>query len=162
MKAQLFRLKSEIREELARTGRIRAEIEEALGEGGLPARYRLYTLALLLHNFYGSVENIFLRIAPVLNGGTPEGGDFHKRLLENMKTEIEQIRPPVISRETFTLLSEIMRFRHIVRHMYAFDLDAAKVEALARSVAPASDALDRDIGKFLDFIDALAAGLERP
>ena len=52
----------------------------ALGEV-VGDRLRIDAAALRLQSFYTGIERCFLQISRVLNGGTPDGGDWHRRLL---------------------------------------------------------------------------------
>ncbi|MFN2131705.1 MAG: hypothetical protein ACK2VD_14340 [Anaerolineae bacterium] len=48
-------------------------------------------------------------------------------LLEQMAAEVPSVRPALISGETRQLLDEYRGFRHVVRNVYAFRFDLAKV-----------------------------------
>lgn len=86
-------------------------------------------LALKLHNFYTGCERIFRLIASELNGALPSGHDWHKRLLDRMRSEREG-RPAVLASETAQLLEKYLAFRHIVRNIYGFELDPQEVLVL--------------------------------
>lgn len=60
--------------------------------------------ALRLQSLYTGIERCFVQIVRVLNGGPPDGADWHRRLLDS---------------STAKGLAELMRFRHVVRHLYA-------------------------------------------
>lgn len=61
------------------------------------------------------------QIVRVLNGGTPEGADWHRRLLDRL-TQATDLRPPLLSASTAQSLAKLLGFRHVVRHLYADDL----------------------------------------
>ncbi|MFM7640439.1 MAG: hypothetical protein ACKO45_02660 [Cyanobium sp.] len=65
----------------------------------------------------------------MLNGGTPDGGDWHRRLLERMGHPTVE-RPAVLTATSIFALQELLRFRHLVRHLYAYDLQPEPVEHL--------------------------------
>jgi len=89
-----------------------------LGEGG----ELVEAAALRLHSFYTAVERCLLLISRVVNGGTPSKGEgWHRRLLERMATATEQ-RPAVFKEVTQAGLQEYLRFRHLVRNLYADEL----------------------------------------
>ena len=44
-----------------------------------------------------------------------------------MSVELEDKRPSVLDARLYELLSELKRFRHLVRHRYGFDLDPKRV-----------------------------------
>ena len=76
----------------------------------------------ILHDFYCCVEKIFERIALSIDGKIPYGEDSHSRLLSQMASPIESIRKEVISPNLFRELKRYLRFRHLFRHIYGFEL----------------------------------------
>ena len=84
--------------------------------------YYLDSVALNLHTFYSALEKIFTLIATNVDGAMPEGPSWHQDLLIQMKGEIKNIRPAVLSQETCQMLDEYRAFRHVVRNVYAFNL----------------------------------------
>ena len=47
-------------------------------------RLRIDAAALRLQSFYTGIERCFLQVSRVLNGGTPDGQDWQRRLLDRM------------------------------------------------------------------------------
>jgi len=92
-------------------------------------RLRIDAAALRLQSFYTGIERCFLQISRVLNGGTPDGQDWHRRLLERMGQPTEE-RPAVLREASIASLQELLRFRHLVRHLYAYELQPEPVERL--------------------------------
>ena len=90
---------------------------------------RVDAAALRLQSLYTGIERCLLQITRVLNGGTPDGGDWHRRLLERMGHATSE-RPPVLSAPSITGLQELLRFRHLLRHLYACELQPEPVERL--------------------------------
>lgn len=109
-------------------------------------------LALKLHNFYTGTEKIFEQIADELNGGIVASREWHKRLLRSMTLELPQIRPAVISEKTEQMLSEFLAFRHIVRNIYAFELDSDRLSLLMRRFPVAYTSLKGDLTNFIAFL----------
>jgi hypothetical protein len=110
----------------------------------------------ILHDFYTGAERIFMKIAPELNGGVPAGVSWHRELLDNMTLELPGIRPPILRRETAHALEEFLRFRHLFRNLYGFELEWSRLRALARRVPKAWRLFASDIERFLSFLDAAA------
>ncbi len=67
--------------------------------------------ALNIHDFYGGVERVFQQIATTIDGRLPTGQDWHRQLLQQMQTDLPELRPPVLSAETGYALDEFLRFR---------------------------------------------------
>ncbi len=113
----------------------------------------LDSAALNLHGFYAGLERLFALIASVVDGTRPQGANWHQVLLEQMAAEISDVRPAVISEETRDALEPYRGFRHIVRHVYTFKFDPAKVQQLAEE-APMVFARARvELLAFADFLE---------
>ncbi|WP_169237273.1 ribonuclease toxin HepT-like protein [Candidatus Roseilinea sp. NK_OTU-006] len=125
-----------------------------------PARRHIYTesLALKLQSFYTGCERVFRVIADELNGGLPSGSDWHLRLLQRASVAYRD-RPQIIAKTTADALDDYLAFRHVVRNAYTFDLDAERVEELARSLPTTFDAFSRDLQRFVAWLEDTAARL---
>jgi hypothetical protein len=53
-----------------------------------------------------------------------------------MTIEVPGLRPPVLATELAAEIDEFLRFRHVVRHNYAFALEPERVERLANRLRP--------------------------
>ena len=152
-------LAAEIRQELDSLHRLSQEIVAtwAKREAVVPAERQTYveSTALKLHNFYTAVERIFERIAGDLDGGLPQTPDRHLRLLRAMSTEVPEIRPRVLSADLTEQLVDYLRFRHLVRNIYGFELDERKMVPLVERVGEVSRDVEREIGEFLGYLERL-------
>lgn len=84
-------------------------------------------IAYHLHSLYGSYEQLFEVVAHFFENQI--GGDrYHANLLRRMATEIEGIRPALISEPIRNLLHELQGFYHFFRHAYGEELDVEKIE----------------------------------
>ena len=77
-----------------------------------------------------------------------------------MALPLAEVRPAVIQTETRAAMLEYLEFRHVVRHMYAFDLHIDRVIELGRGLRAAFDLARRDLLHFADFLDGLATADE--
>jgi hypothetical protein len=91
-------------------------------------------VALNLHSFYSGLERLFQLIATAIDGSMPEGANWHQALLEQMAQELPGVRPAVLSQATREALDEYRGFRHVVRHVYAFRLDAVRMRPLVQDI----------------------------
>ena len=82
-----------------------------------------------LQSFHTGIERCLVLISRVLNGGTPEGSDWHRRLLERMGQATSE-GPVVLSAASIEALRELLRFHQLVRHLYSYALKAEPVERL--------------------------------
>ena len=94
-----------------------------------PTEIELSALAATLHSFYTGVENIFKRVAVELDGEPVRGDAWHRELLLRMKTPTAS-HPALLSEELHDTLHEYLRFRHVFRNAYSFDLDWRKMSPL--------------------------------
>ena len=108
---------------------------------------RIDAAALRLQSLYTGLERCFGQVVRVFNGGPPQGQDWHRRLLERMALETEQ-RPALLDAESRDGLAELLRFRHVVRHLYAYELRADQVHRL---LLQATDLWPRVEGQLLGF-----------
>jgi hypothetical protein len=150
----LLELRDDLRRERLRLGRLvgsLAALLPRLGEGPEPVE----VAALRLHGFYTAVERALLLVSRAVNGGTPWRGEgWHRRLLERMAMATE-LRPAVLREDTQQRLQEYLRFRHLVRNLYADELRPEPIATLLRELPEVWDALEQDLIAF----EAWAAGM---
>jgi hypothetical protein len=84
----------------------------------------------IIHDFYSGIEKIFERIATVIDGHVPLGMNWHTSLLLQMGKTVEGIRGPVISDKLISKLKEFLRFRHLFRRLYGFELKWERIKPL--------------------------------
>lgn len=109
----------------------------------------------LLHDFYTGVEKIFYRAALKVDQDLPAGGDWHLQLLQRMAAPVEGIRPAVISDASAERLEEYLRFRHLFRNIYGFELRWERINPLAQELAGLFRQLKAQIEVFKGFLDSL-------
>lgn len=127
--------------------RIGDRIEERLGT--LPgAGEAIDSMGYQLHNLYGAFEQLFEEVARFFENRIDDAA-YHADLVRRMQLDIRGVRPALLSVETASRLDELRRFRHLFRHAYATDLDAARVGDLAAGVAGIRSAFARDFERFL-------------
>lgn len=156
---RFVRLAATVRQQRERLSRIVAEAAEALADFSdrEPPLRELRGIGDIVHDFYTGIEHVFERLAPELNGGLPAGSAWHRELLSNMTLDLPGIRPPVIRIETAQALEEFLRFRHLFRNLYGFELDWPRLHRLLERLPRAWAAVDADLERFLAFLDAAAA-----
>jgi hypothetical protein len=120
------------------------------------AQDRCDATALRLQSFYTGIERCFVQIVRVLNGGPPEGADWHRRLLERMGVASD-VRPVVLAAATVRRLGEFLRFRHVVRHLYAYELEPEQVERLLSHALDLWPTVDREFVAFESWLRELTA-----
>ncbi len=116
----------------------------------------LDSAALNLHDFYTGLERAFHQIAAAVDETVPTGHDWHRELLRQMATELPQVRPAVVSAEAHEALEGYLRFRHVVRNIYAFEFDPDRLGRSVRGLVPAFRRARRELQAFTDFLERLA------
>lgn len=113
-------------------------------------------VALNLHGFYSGIEEIFEAVARMIDGAMPEGGDWHISLLRQMTIELGDLRPAVISMETRRFLDDFRGLRHVIRNVYAFNLNPARLSELTDNASGGIELLAVELLAFADFLDRTA------
>lgn len=161
-KSQKFiRLKAEILREFKDIEHCCAELNELLGilENRGKSTFDLRAIGSILHDFYCGIERLFERIAKELNGGMPEGNDWHRQLLRDMTLDIKGVRPPVISEDMEKILTEYLRFRHVFRNIYGFSLEWRFMEGLVERLPVTLNTLKKEAEAFCIFLENISRNL---
>ena len=148
-----------IRQELVELERVVARAERAVASARRhPEDQDLYldSAALNLHDFYAGLERIFHHVATTVDGSVPAGRDWHRELLRQMSVALPQVRPAVLSAETIKALDEYLRFRHVVRNIYAFEFDPERIERLVQRLRPSFEQVRTELLAFADFLERVA------
>ncbi|MBN1418243.1 MAG: hypothetical protein JXP34_05665 [Planctomycetes bacterium] len=146
-------LKVEISDEIAHLDRLAGHARSILSN--LPAEpgfIETNAAGKILHDFYCGVERAFERIAVRLGPGLPAGENWHVVLLRGMASEIPGVRGPVIDPALSSRLAEYLRFRHLFRHSYGFDLEWPRLAPLLADLEPTFRVLRGALEGFIDLI----------
>jgi len=131
MSGEYAALAGRIREALAELERVIGRAEELADKAGRTGDDGYWDgVALNLHGFYAGVERIFEDVGRTMEGSVPDSADWHRDLLLQMSAEMSGVRPAVISESTCAQLDEYRGFRHIVRNVYTFRFEPAKIQKL--------------------------------
>jgi hypothetical protein len=145
-----------IRQELTDLERVVARAERAsTAARQRPEDQDLYidSAALNLHDFYAGLERIFHQIATTIDGHLPAGQEWHRDLLQQMQADLPDLRPSVLSAEAAQALDEFLRFRHVVRNIYAFQFDPERVVRLVQLMPPAFHQTQTELLAFAKFLE---------
>ena len=155
MNTPLHGLAERIRQELVELDHVVVRISEAWQRARRSGDdFYLDSVALNLHGFYSGIERILVRLAETLDGNLPKGENWHQALLVQVSNEVAGIRPAVISQQTLKRLDEYRGFRHVVRNVYTFHFDEAKLEKLVLGAGDVFAQVRAEILAFADFLDA--------
>jgi hypothetical protein len=154
----LARVAARVREEVARLHQVVAGLDEALQRWGPEAQERIHVhwVGGLLHDFYTGIEKAFSEVSPELNGVDSAAEGWHRALLHTMTLDLPGFRPAVIRRELEPRLLELLKFRHIYRNLYSFELRWERVRGLAVEALGLWPDVAHDLTSFADALDAMA------
>jgi len=110
--------------------------------------------AKYLHDFYNGAERIFERIAVRVDGDLPAGSDWHTLLLQRMGQPFGSRRPAVIDRALENELANYLRFRHLFRHTYGYDLEWKHVRELGQALPGVLETMKTQLAAFLSTLVA--------
>ena len=140
----------EIETELRRLKQVAMDLDEFLQSApSEPGKVLVQGGAKYLHDFYNGVERIFERIAVRMDEDLPAGSNWHTLLLQRMGAPFGSRRPAVIDRNLEVQLSEYLRFRHLFRHTYGYDLKWERVRELSQELPGVFRALEDQLDVFL-------------
>ena len=149
----LRRLKAEIQSECDDLRRLKDDLDSCRSVDNEMVVLR--AKASIFHDFYTGVERIFTRIASELNGGIPHTPHWHSDLLKDMTLELEDIRPRIISGDLYAHLLAYLRFRHLFRNLYGFNLEENRVAELENKFFAVADGFIKEIEAFTRWLDEL-------
>lgn len=161
MTKEYIEVAERIRDELHELAQVSDRIKEVLSLASQYPNERLYlfdSIALNLHGFYSGVESLFHRIAKLIDNTVPSGSDWHRNLLLQMGRKVPNVREQVLSEEMVEELGDYLKFRHVVRNAYTFELDIGRVEELARRLTRLFPKLSRDLEEFALTLVAISEG----
>ncbi|MFZ1398151.1 MAG: hypothetical protein WAS33_14705 [Candidatus Promineifilaceae bacterium] len=108
--------------------------------------------ALNLHDFYAGLERIFQQVGSTVDGNIPAGHNWHRELLQQMQTDLPDLRPPVLSSEVASVLDEFLRFRHVLRNVYAFQFDPERIARLVEQLTTTWVQVKEELTFFTTFL----------
>jgi hypothetical protein len=111
-------------------------------------------VAQVLENYYTCLETLFLRVSQYFENSLLKN-KWHSDLLDKMILDIEGIRPPVVSSETYKNLRELMRFRHFKRYYFELDYDWKKLDYLIVCMEESDAQIDAELNNFKHLLAAL-------
>ena len=110
------RLAAEIEHELERLEQLGEEVAAVpLDDDNA---FALRARGSMLHDFYGGIERVFVRIAEELDGGVPHGEQWHRQIAHEHEPG-DPGRAPRGNRARVSLreLGDYLRFRHVFRNV---------------------------------------------
>lgn len=117
--------------------------------------YDLIILAELVADTCTCLETFFVRVSRTFENHL-EREKWHASLLDNMLLEIPGIRKAVISQEAYSLLRELMSFRHFKRYSFELEYDPDKMEFLEKKLKQLFPLIRDELTDYDSFLDELS------
>ncbi len=70
-----------------------------------------------------------------------------------MASEIPELRPPILSAQTKSRLDPYRGFRHVVRNVYIFEIDAELIKPLVDGLVDVFSLVNMELEEFLRFLE---------
>ena len=146
-------LKSRLIAEIAALEPIISGLAEALERASeQPDQFATRALASYVDDFYSGIERICERVAVTLDGALPTGEQWDRTLLYQMgQPRVD--RPSLFSQNLLSDTDEYRRFRHRLRHIYGYELEPARVIALAQKAISLSEDIREAATAFCDWLE---------
>lgn len=146
-----------IHQELPALQRVALRAEDSMADVAGGDDRLLDSAALNLHAFYSGVERLFDLVARQVDQAHPQTPNWHVEPLAQMASPVSGVRPAIISDDLRVRLDRYRGFRHVVRNVYTYNLDAALVGLLIDDLPGTLRMLHDELGCFADFLDAAAS-----
>ncbi|NEP01916.1 MAG: nucleotidyltransferase domain-containing protein [Symploca sp. SIO2E9] len=145
-------LKEHLTDELAALERSTNALSVALERTKpMPDEYGIRALATYVNDFYRRCERMSERVAVSLDGGIPQGPNWHQTLLQQV-TEPRENRPPLWSSSLLLKLDQYRKFRHVVHHKYGDELKPEPVLTLAELAPIVLDSVRQAVASFNEWL----------
>jgi uncharacterized protein YutE (UPF0331/DUF86 family) len=117
-KNSLIILKTDINAQLQLLKSIEQKLVERAKDLTADDIIRLESTAYQIHNLYNATEDLLKIVAAYFENNITDTVQWHSALLRRMTQNIPEIRPPLLSEETYLILNSLRGFRHFFRHAY--------------------------------------------
>lgn len=122
-----------------------AVLADAIGNAaqwiGQPVPGRLEACAYEMNRFYTVLERMLERICESFENHFEKRGNYHEKLLQRLALDLPGLRPAFLPAEALPELTELRRFRHLIRHAYDLTLRPDRLRELVDMAKRANDAL---------------------
>ena len=118
-----------------------------------PSREMIDSSGYWMHNLYCAFEDLFKQVSVFWENHMSDDGDYHVNLLKRMMINIKDIRPSLLSKDSYEYLNELRGFRHVFRHAYSYGLDDERVAYLIRKTISKQEMVLADLSRFREQIE---------
>ncbi|MBO0348197.1 hypothetical protein J0895_03575 [Phormidium pseudopriestleyi FRX01] len=109
----------------------------------------LESIAYQIHNLYSATEELMKIVTTYFENNINESNQWHSLLLQRMKMDIPEIRPALLSTETYSILNSLRGFRHFFRHAYGATLEYEPLKTNLDKSLKLFPQLKSDVNQFI-------------
>lgn len=109
-------------------------------------------IALTLHSIYTGYEKILEIIVKGIDGDVPTAVDYHTALLKRASYAIPEVRPEIISEETFSLFNVLRGYRHKLRRIYTYLISPERILRLTDTAIKSFELFNRDWERLKNYL----------
>jgi hypothetical protein len=117
---------------------------------------KCYVFSIKAQQLFTAVEDLLKATAKSFENNLDDTSKYHIELLRRMATEINGIRPAVLSDSSLKVLDKLRSFRHFIRHAYDYELDVEELKFIQQRLNINFDNVIEDFNRFNTFLDELA------
>lgn len=114
-----------------------------------------YVFSLKTQQFYTAIEDLLKQIAKAFENHIDSLEAYHRELLMRLNTDVPELRPAFLSKESYLYLDKLRAFRHFIRHAYDCELDETQLIAVQLFTKNLHPHFKHDFERFKDFLDRL-------
>ncbi|NEP60451.1 MAG: hypothetical protein F6K31_26190 [Symploca sp. SIO2G7] len=115
----------------------------------------LESTAYQLHNLYSAIEDLLKLIAAYFENNISDSSRWHSLLLRRMTQPVIDIRPAVLSSQSYQDLNDLRGFRHFFRHAYGVEIDEAQLQSNLSKARRLKSQLKKDLTAFANVIQTI-------
>ncbi len=155
-KATFAALRADLDRELHNLERLISEMSQLLHVlPPTPTFVEIRTAGSILHDYYTGVERMRQRVALEVDGSLPQGSDWHVQLLKRMAAPLPGFRPQVFDESLAAQLEEYLRFRHVFRNIYGFELRWELCQPLVAYLSALHTSVGTAVREFQGFLSTI-------
>jgi len=117
---------------------------------------KCYVFSLKAQQLFTAVEDLLKATAKSFENHLEDTTQYHIELLRRMATEVNGIRPAILSDPSLKVLDKLRSFRHFIRHAYDYELDVEELKFLQNRLNNNFNNVIGDFNQFNIFLDELA------
>jgi hypothetical protein len=114
-----------------------------------------FVFALKAQQLYTALEELFKSVVRTFENSIDDHTKYHIEILKVVSMDVHDIRPKLISDDSYKFLDKLRSFRHFIRHGYNYELDVDELFLLQKKLNQSFQSVIDDIESFTQFLSNL-------